>query len=51
METELTEITKQLNTYLHSADQEHRDYAEIYLRNVHRKYGTVDTQIIKNIIR
>jgi len=51
METELTEINKQLNTYLHSANQEQIDCAEVYLRNVHRKYGTVDTQIIKNIIR
>tara|TARA_B100001093_G_C26473798_1_gene861784 strand:- start:100 stop:255 length:156 start_codon:yes stop_codon:yes gene_type:complete len=51
MITELTEINKQLKTYLYSNNQEQIDYAENYLRNVHRKYGTVDTQIIKNIIR
>lgn len=51
MGTELTEIQSQLKTYLYSNDQEKIDYAEIYLRNVHKKYGTVDTQIIKNIIR
>jgi hypothetical protein len=51
MATELTEINMQLKTYLYSNNQEQIDYAEIYLRNVHRKYGTVDTKIIKSIIR
>ncbi len=51
MATELTEINNQLKTYLYSNNQEQIDYAEVYLRNVHTKYGTVDTQIIKNIIR
>jgi len=51
MKTELTEIQDQLKTYLYSNNQEQIDYAEVYLRNVHRKYGTVDVVQIKNIIR
>ena len=51
MQTELTEINEQLKTYLYSNNQEQIDYAEVYLRNVHRKYGTVDVVQIKNIIR
>lgn len=51
MSTELTEINNQLKTYLYSNDQEKIYHAEVYLRNVHLKYGTVDTKIIKNIIR
>ena len=51
MKTELTEITNQLHTYMYSNSQEEIDSAEAYLRNVHRKYGTVDIVQIKNIIR
>ena len=40
-----------LKPYLYSNDQEQIDYAEIYLRNVHRKYGTVDIVQIKNITK
>ena len=49
MQTELTEINEQLKTYLYSNNQEQIDCAEVYLRNVHRKYGTVDIVQIKNI--
>lgn len=51
MKTELTEIQDQLKTYLYSNNQEQIDYAEVYLRNVHRKYGTVDIVQIKNITK
>tara|TARA_R100001460_G_scaffold26850_1_gene54372 strand:- start:288 stop:443 length:156 start_codon:yes stop_codon:yes gene_type:complete len=51
MKTELTEINEQLKTYLYSNNQEQIDCAEVYLRNVHRKYGTVDIVQIKNIIK
>ena len=51
METELTEINNQLKTSLYSNNKEQIDYAENYLRNVHKRYGTVDVKQIKNIIR
>jgi hypothetical protein len=49
--TEITEIDRQLKIYFLSYNKKQIDTASKYLQNVHRKYGTVDTQIIKNIIR
>lgn len=51
MKTELTEIRKQLRVYLYSNNQEEIENAEVYLRGVHKRYGTVDVKQIKNIIR
>mgnify|MGYP000006910441 CR=1 FL=1 len=51
MKTELTEITNQLHTYMHSNNQEEIDRAEVYLKKIHNKYGTVDVVQIKNIIK
>ena len=49
--TEIDEIDRQLKIYFLSCNKEQVDIALRYLQNVHKKYGTVDTQTIKNIIR
>ena len=48
MKTELTEIQDQLRVYLYSNNQDEIDNAEVYLRGVHKRYGTVDVKQIKN---
>ena len=52
METEITEIERNLTIWrTYSPDSWQYKSAEKILNKYHRKYGTVDTSIIKQLIK
>ena len=52
METEITEIERNLNIWRsYSPSSWQFNSAEKILNKYHKKYGTVDTSVIQNLIR
>tara|TARA_B100000767_G_C19462556_1_gene408678 strand:+ start:471 stop:626 length:156 start_codon:yes stop_codon:yes gene_type:complete len=51
MVTELTEITKYIRIYNNPSNEKAYNEACEYLLQVHRKWGTCDVSLIKNLLK